>query len=169
MERVLTQTFGVVGAIIEREGKFLLVKEADPGPDQGKWNHPAGGIDVGESPLEAVKREVSEETGYSFSPEGLLGVYSLIRNDIENDKGEYPHAIKLIFTGSISSDPERDLADDVSKTKWFSEKEINEMGAEELRDIDIKFMVKEYLSGRGFPPDVVVHTDSKKMLRYPFV
>ncbi|MFP4022650.1 MAG: NUDIX domain-containing protein, partial [Candidatus Paceibacterota bacterium] len=92
MERVLTQTFGVVGAIIEKEGEFLLVKETEAGPDQGKWNHPAGWIDVGESPLEAVKREVQEETGYSFSPEGLLGIYSLMRNDIENDKGEYPHA-----------------------------------------------------------------------------
>ncbi|MFP4616870.1 MAG: NUDIX domain-containing protein [Candidatus Paceibacterota bacterium] len=168
MERVLTQTFGVVGAIIEKEGEFLLVKETEAGPDQGKWNHPAGWIDVGESPLEAVKREVQEETGYSFSPEGLLGIYSLMRNDIENDKGEYPHAIKLIFTGSISSEPVSVLAGDVSKIEWFSAEEIYEMRPEVLRDIDIKFMIKDHFSGKGFSLDVVVHTDSK-ILRDPFI
>ena len=35
MGRVLTQTFGVAGAVIERDNNFLLVKEAY-GTDKGK-------------------------------------------------------------------------------------------------------------------------------------
>ena len=67
--RVFTQTFGVVGGLLERDGKIFLVREAQrKGPDNGKWNHPAGWIDVGENPVEAVKREVLEESGFSFSP-----------------------------------------------------------------------------------------------------
>jgi len=42
MERVFTQTFGVVGGIIEKNSKILLVREAKAGEDTGKWNHPAG-------------------------------------------------------------------------------------------------------------------------------
>ena len=78
MTRVFTQTFGVVGGLLERDGKILLVREAQrKGPDSGKWNHPAGWIDVGENPVEAVKREVLEESGFSFTPKHLLGIYSL--------------------------------------------------------------------------------------------
>jgi len=62
MKRVFTQTFGVVGAIIEKEGKILLVKETKK-VAKGLWNHPAGWIDVGENPFEAVKREVNEKVG----------------------------------------------------------------------------------------------------------
>jgi ADP-ribose pyrophosphatase len=57
-ERVFTQTFAVAAAIIEKEGKVMLVRENLPGnPDDGKWSHPAGWIDAGEHPVEAVKRE----------------------------------------------------------------------------------------------------------------
>ena len=162
MNRVLTQTFGVAGAVIEREGKFLLVKEAHGGPDRGKWSHPAGWIEVGESPVEAAEREVEEESGFSFTSERLLGVYSVVRNDIENDRGEFPHGIKFIFTGSVSDEPVRDLGGDTSSVKWFSPDEVYEMESDRLRDVDIKIMVRDFLAGKGFPLTVVTHTNSKK-------
>src|SRR3989338_625304 len=102
MSRVYTQVFAVVGAIIEREGKFLLVKENQPThPDHGKWNQPAGWIDVEENPIDAVKREVREETGYDFAPTHLLSVSSLVRKDQTKHFGATPHALKLIFVGRI--------------------------------------------------------------------
>ena len=54
-ERVFTQTFGVVGALVEKDGKILLVKEAKATADNGKWNIPAGWLDVGENPIGGVK------------------------------------------------------------------------------------------------------------------
>ncbi|MGM0628856.1 MAG: NUDIX domain-containing protein [Patescibacteria group bacterium] len=161
MKRVLTQTFGVAGAIIEREGKFLLVKEAHSGSDKGKWNHPAGWIDVGESPLRAVEREVLEETGFSFQPRGVLGIYSLVRNDIKDEEGVFPHAVKIIFIGDLSDEPVGELEEDVSSVFWFSPEKILEMDKDGLRDGDIKIMVKEYLSGKNFPLSVLVHTNSE--------
>ncbi len=151
-DRVFTQTFGVVGAILEKDGKILLVKEGghNKGVDKGKWSHPAGWIDVSEPPIEAVKREVLEESGYDFEPTHLLGIYSLVRKDIEAQMGGLPHAIKLIFKGRFFNDKPHALADDVTETKWFTPIEINAMGINELRDVDIKQMVRDYLTARNY-------------------
>ena len=159
MERVFTQTFGVVGGLLERDGKILLVREAQrKGPDNEKWSHPAGWIDVGENPVEAVKREVLEESGFTFTPKHLLGIYSLVRKDAEKELGAIPHGIKIIFIGNISETQSGTLEDDVTETKWFSPEEIYAMDNATLRDLDIKQMVKDYFSGKKFSLDSIVHT-----------
>jgi len=157
MERVFTQTFGVVGAIIERDGKIILVKEAKGVQDKGKWNHPAGWIEIGESPIEGVKREVKEETGLEFTPTHILGIYSLARKDFE----PIHHPIKIIFIGNISNEESEELTDDVSEKKWFSQEEIESMDSNTLRDLDIKKMVKDYFSAKRFPLELLAHTVSK--------
>ena len=157
MTRVFTQTFGVVGGIIERDGKFVLVREGK-GVEKGKWNHPAGWIDVGENPVAAAQREVQEETGYVFAPKHLLGIYSLVRADLTAIFGSSPHAIKLIFTGDLSDTPVASPDDDIAEVKWFSPEEIEAMDALTLRDPDIKQMVRDYLAGKRYPLDFVAHT-----------
>ncbi|HEX9503136.1 MAG TPA: NUDIX domain-containing protein [Patescibacteria group bacterium] len=152
-ERVFTQTFGVVGAILEKDGKFLLIKEAKVEIDMGKWNQPAGWIDVGENPIDAVVREVKEETGYDFVPTKVLGVYSLFRRRPDGDK----HALKIIFTGKIGN-AQSALAEDSSETKWFTPEEIYAMGPETLRDLDIKQEVKDFMEGKGYPLGLLTHT-----------
>ena len=69
-----------VAALIERQGRFLFVEE------QGEdgtlvLNQPAGHVEPGEALLDAVVREVREETGLAFTPEVLVGVYQLRRPD----------------------------------------------------------------------------------------
>ena len=159
-DRVFTQTFGVVGAILVKDGKVLLVKEGShsKGVDEGKWSQPAGWIDVGENPIEAAKREAEEESGYKFEPTHLLGVYSLVRRDVTETLGGTPHAIKLIFKGNILSDEQQQLEEDVTETRWFTPEEIYAMDNKTLRDMDIKQEVKDYFDGKGVPLDSITHT-----------
>ena len=62
-----------VAAVIERDGRFLLVEEDTS--DGIRLNNPAGHLDPGESPIQACVREVLEETAFDFKPSALLGVY----------------------------------------------------------------------------------------------
>ncbi len=65
-------------AIFNPAGEILLVRLSY---DQHQWSMPGGGIDPGESPTEAVIREVREETGLEAEVEALYGVYW--RRDID--------------------------------------------------------------------------------------
>ena len=66
-----------VAAIIEREGRFLLVEEHTP--EGLRLNNPAGHLDPGESLLQACVRETLEETAFAFTPEALVGIYLALK------------------------------------------------------------------------------------------
>ena len=51
-----------VGAVVLDERNFILVLRRKGVPD-GAWQMPQGGIEAGETPLEALCRELREETG----------------------------------------------------------------------------------------------------------
>lgn len=63
---------GVCAAIFDGDGRVLLEHRSD----NGFWGMPGGGVDVGESVEQAVKREVLEETGLLVEMKRLVGVYS---------------------------------------------------------------------------------------------
>ena len=53
----------VVGVFLEYQGKFLSVLRNDPDYHGDRWGLPGGGVDAGETKLQAIVREVFEETG----------------------------------------------------------------------------------------------------------
>lgn len=142
---------------MEKDGKILLMKETGSGPDSGKRSQSAGWIEIGENPIDAVKREVKEESGYDFEPAAVLGIYSLVRKDKETEWNRgIPHAIKLLFVGNISQQ-QSELADDSAGTKWFMPEEIYAMDGKILRDLDIKQEVKDYFAGKRYPLEILQH------------
>jgi len=158
--RVFTQCYCAAGAIIEKDGKFLLVQEKKSGkfPGAGKWNQPAGWVDVGEDAAVAAAREVREETGLEWEPKGLLGIYALVRNDQVGHFGATPHVFKYIFRGTVVGGELCPQPDEVDEVKWFSPEEIFAMDALVLRDPDIKQEVRDYMAGVSFPLSLIHHT-----------
>lgn len=61
-----------VYAVLPRDGQLLLTHQAQPQPE---LQLPGGGVDLGESPLQALHREVFEETGWKISQLRRLGAY----------------------------------------------------------------------------------------------
>lgn len=62
---------GVAAVIHDDHGRLLVQKRAE----DGTWSLPAGAVDPGETPAQAVVREVWEETGLKVVPERVLGVF----------------------------------------------------------------------------------------------
>lgn len=61
-----------IAAVIHDTSGNLLLQEKASGEG---WSLPAGAIEPGETPEEAVIREVMEETGLAVTPTGILGVF----------------------------------------------------------------------------------------------
>jgi 8-oxo-dGTP diphosphatase len=72
-----------VGAVIIENGRVALVKRGHP-PFAGEWSIPGGALELGETVIEAVRREALEETTLSVEPISLLNVYD--RVILDNDE-----------------------------------------------------------------------------------
>ena len=60
-----------VGAVVERDGKLLMVKRAKE-PYKGMWSIPGGAVELGETLFEAAMRETMEETSITIKVERVL-------------------------------------------------------------------------------------------------
>lgn len=73
-------TVGVFANIYDEQRRVLCVKR-NYGPRN--WTTPGGRLEEGESPVEALVREVLEESGYIVQPGRFVGLYAAPhKNDI---------------------------------------------------------------------------------------
>ena len=66
-----------VSAAIFRDGKVLLIQRA-LAPSKGLWTLPGGRVEIGETLVDAITREIREETGLEIAPLGLAGYREII-------------------------------------------------------------------------------------------
>jgi 8-oxo-dGTP diphosphatase len=72
-DAVRLRTVLCVGAVVhDAAGRLLLVRRGHD-PHAGLWSLPGGRIETGESPEQAVVREVREETGLDVVPAHRVG------------------------------------------------------------------------------------------------
>jgi 8-oxo-dGTP pyrophosphatase MutT (NUDIX family) len=138
-----------VAAVIEREGRFLMVEEQTR--EGLRINHPAGHLDPGESLLDACARETLEETAHRFTPTQLLGVY-LWRSDAAADTPSY---LRFAFTGALGElVAGRALDEGIVRTVWLTPEELARC-AELHRSPLVMRCVDDYLRGQRYPIDLL--------------
>jgi 8-oxo-dGTP diphosphatase len=109
-----------VSAAIIRNGKVLIVRRARP-PASGLYTLPGGGVEVGETLIEAVVREVREETALAIEPVALAGYREAITRD--GDGRIERHFVILPFAARwIAGEPM--LNDELSEAIWLDPSEI---------------------------------------------
>jgi 8-oxo-dGTP pyrophosphatase MutT (NUDIX family) len=120
-----------VAAVIERDGRFLLIEEHTP--EGLRLNNPAGHLDPGESPQEACVREVLEETAHAFTPTALLGIYygRFQRPASPNwPQGEDISYMRFAFCGSVGEAiAGRSLDTGIVRTLWLTPDEVRATAA----------------------------------------
>jgi len=127
-----------VAAVVEREGRFMLVRESIRG--QSVLNQPAGHLEPNESLLAAVIRETLEETAWHFEPTALVGVYRWV-----HPKGDT--FLRFSFTGKlIHAEPDRELDLGIEEVLWLAPRELRER-ADELRSPLVLQCIDDYLAG----------------------
>jgi ADP-ribose pyrophosphatase len=109
-----------VAVVVENaQGEILFVQSYRYTTDSIEWEIPAGGIDKGESIVEAARREILEETGYET--EDLQVVYTYYpMNGIANKVFHVASAQVKALTGSFDTN-------EVKSVKWFRPAQIQEI------------------------------------------
>ncbi len=97
-------TLGAFAIVTDEQNRVLLALRTD----KDIWNLPGGGVEHGESPWEAVVREVKEETGLDVEVEEMIGVYA---KDYDND-------IVFMFKTTVV-DGELSLSDEAKDLQYF--------------------------------------------------
>ena len=106
---------GVRALIFNDLGKLLLQKQAL----FGSWALPHGCVDVGESALDALKREVGEETGLSVTRADPFGLYSDPKYSVTYPNGDQVQTFTIAFlvkewSGKLTVD-----GDEVEQLRFF--------------------------------------------------
>ena len=132
-----------VAAVTEMDGRFLVVEERID--RRLVINQPAGHVEPGETLLEAVIREVREETAWLFTANELLGVY------LWRHPGNGRTTKRFAFTGSVSDHRQNQPLDDgIVGTHWLSRTDLKEREPQ-LRSPLVLRCVEDYLAGRRQP------------------
>lgn len=138
-----------VAAVIERDGRYLMVEEHTP--EGLKLNQPAGHLDPGESLLQAVVREAREETACDFVADALLGIY-LARFERPGQDITY---VRFAFRGTAGDPvPGRELDHPIVRTLWLTPDQIRARVAEHRSPLVMR-CVEDHLAGRRLPLETI--------------
>lgn len=120
-----------VGSVCLRDGAVLLVRRAHA-PGAGQWALPGGRLETGETLVEAVRRELAEETGLRGEPLSLCGV--------AERRGPGYHYVILNYWVDAPSG-RATAADDVDRVTWATRADLGELDL--VGDLD------EFLADHG--------------------
>ena len=106
-------------------GRLLLARAATTIAARGRWFLPGGGVQHGENPVEALRREVYEESGLTVMVGRMLDVLSDVRT-IAN--GISLHTVRLIYRiESWKGTLRRETDGTTDAVGWFTLEEVKHM------------------------------------------
>ena len=112
-------------ALVERDGRVLLGRRRDD-PAAGLWDIPGGFVEEPEHPLDALRRELREETGLEIEPTEFLGIWMQPYDD--------RNVLSLTWLARPTGGEER-AGDDLTELRWFASAELPAAGRARLREL----------------------------------
>jgi mutator protein MutT len=97
-ERPTRPVLGAAAVILSDDGRVVLIRRGQA-PDAGEWSIPGGGVELGESVEDALRREVREETGLEIAVGEFLETYERVERDAE---GVRFHFVVLDYRATVT-------------------------------------------------------------------
>ena len=108
------------GAVVLDDGERILLVRRGRSPSAGEWTLPGGRVEAGESPEAAVVRELREETALEARVVALLGVVTIVRDDVV-------YAIHEFLVAPQGDEPPR-AGDDAAEARWVTREDLDALG-----------------------------------------
>lgn len=135
-----------VAGIACRGDHYLVVEESVRG--ERMLNQPAGHVEPGETLLEAVVREVREETRFAFEPTELLGLY-------HDNPANGRRVLRVAIVGEVDDEPDDEPLDDgIIEARFMSRRAI-EASAVPHRSPFVTAAIRDFERGQRFPLDLI--------------
>lgn len=109
-----------VAAVIQKGDNVLLSRRSMMSRGQpGKWENAGGEVDDGETPEEAIVREIKEELGVVFNIKNIL-----LEDNFPNSDGTW-HVI--LYSGNIDGEPKAMIPEETSEIRWFKISQLSKV------------------------------------------
>ena len=117
-----------IGGVVISDGRVLLVRRAGP-PLQGRWSIPGGILEVGETLIEGVRRELAEETGIDVQVRTLIDVFERIDRD-PSGKTLYHFVVLDYLCEAVRGAAQ--AGSDVTEVAWSAPSELGKYALTEI-------------------------------------
>lgn len=128
-------------AVVIHEGEMLLARIAPGYPGAGQWTLPGGGLHWGESPEEAVHRELYEEAGLRGELTALLGIDTFqIERTVDGRRVGF-HAVRVIYEMAASGEPRvMEIEGSVAESRWVPMQQVGSLPTVNLVTAGLRFL-----------------------------
>jgi 8-oxo-dGTP diphosphatase len=125
-------------ALVRRRDEILLTRISPRGAHPGAWTLPGGGLDHGESPRDALAREVRAECGVDCEVGELLEVHD-VRFDGTAPSGRFEdfHGVHLVFRAAVPDSAEPRVVETDGTTDAVAWVPVAEVEAGTIRVLDV--------------------------------
>ncbi|MGE0371760.1 MAG: NUDIX hydrolase [Gammaproteobacteria bacterium] len=140
-----------VAAVVEREGRFLMVEEE--AENRIVYNQPAGHLEQGESLLDAVVRETREETGWRIRPTAVVGIHQWTSPGARS-------FLRVAFAcDALDHDPALAPDDSIRAVMWLTRADVAARGGA-LRSPMVIKCIDDFIAGKCYPLDLLACLDA---------